>query len=192
MAEDYKSIGLSLRAHPVSFLRPELQKRGMISCADLATIRDGRRVVVPGIVLVRQKPGSAKGVMFITIEDETGVANLILWPDRFERQRRLVMSAGMIACHGRVQREGEVTHVITDHSRTCPRSCAASASWMRPSRSRTAAAMKRSIRSDWIRAEVAEPKASQRVTSTSRTCASAPPSKRRRGTSGRVASQKKA
>ena len=86
----------------------------MVACADLATIRDGRRVVVPGIVLVRQKPGSAKGVMFITIEDETGVANLILWPDRFEKQRRLVLSAGMIACHGRVQREGEVTHVITD------------------------------------------------------------------------------
>ena len=86
----------------------------MIACADLAHIRDGRRVVVPGLVLVRQRPGSAKGVMFVTIEDETGVANLILWPDRFEAQRRLVMSAGMIACHGRVQREGEVFHVVTD------------------------------------------------------------------------------
>ena len=86
----------------------------MVTCDDLAHIRDGRGVVVPGIVLVRQKPGSAKGVMFITIEDETGVANLILWPDRFEKQRRLVLSAGMLACHGRVQREGEVVHVITD------------------------------------------------------------------------------
>ncbi len=114
VVEDYRSVGLSLRAHPVSFLRPALQARRMVTCADLATIRDGRRVVVPGIVLVRQKPGSAKGVMFITIEDETGVANLILWPDRYEKQRRLVLSAGMIACHGRVQREGEVTHVITD------------------------------------------------------------------------------
>ncbi len=84
------------------------------TCAGLAHARDGRRVVVPGIVLVRQKPGSAKGVMFITIEDETGVANLILWPDRYARQRRLVLSAGMIACHGRVQREGAVIHVITD------------------------------------------------------------------------------
>ncbi len=86
----------------------------MVTCADLAHVRDGRRVMVPGIVLVRQKPGSAKGVMFITIEDETGVANLILWPDRYTKQRRLVLTAGMIACRGRVQREGEVTHVIID------------------------------------------------------------------------------
>jgi len=86
----------------------------MVTCADLAHVRDGRRVVVPGIVLVRQKPGSAKGVMFITIEDETGVTNLILWPDRFIKQRSLVLSATMLACHGRVQREGEVVHMITD------------------------------------------------------------------------------
>ena len=114
VVEDYRSVGLSLRRHPVAFLRATLRARGMVACGDLARTRDGRRVVVPGIVLVRQKPGSARGVMFMTIEDETGVANLILWPDRFERQRRLVLSAGMIACHGRVQREGEVTHVITD------------------------------------------------------------------------------
>ncbi len=114
VVEDYRSTGLSLRRHPVAFLRATLRAQGMVSCADLARTRDGRRVVVPGIVLVRQKPGSARGVMFMTIEDETGVANLILWPDRFERQRRLVLSAGMVACHGRVQREGEVTHVITD------------------------------------------------------------------------------
>ncbi|MGI4793155.1 MAG: OB-fold nucleic acid binding domain-containing protein, partial [Janthinobacterium lividum] len=114
VVEDYRSTGLSLRRHPVSFLRAVLQARRMITCADLQHVRDGRRIVVPGIVLVRQKPGSAKGVMFITIEDETGVANLILWPDRFEKQRRLVLSAGMIACHGKVQREGEVVHVVTD------------------------------------------------------------------------------
>ena len=114
VVEDYRSVGLTLHQHPVTFLRPALRAQGMVTCADLKTIRDGRRVVVPGIVLVRQKPGSAKGVMFITIEDETGVANLILWKDRFEAQRRLVLSAGMIACHGRVQREGEVIHVITE------------------------------------------------------------------------------
>ncbi len=114
VVEDYRSVGLSLRQHPVTFLRAALRERGMVTCGELAHLRDGRRVAVPGIVLVRQKPGSAKGVMFITIEDETGVANLILWPDRYARQRRLVLSAGMIACHGRVQREGEVVHVITD------------------------------------------------------------------------------
>ena len=114
VVEDYRAVGLSLRAHPVSFLRPALRARGMIACADLLSSRDGRRVVVPGIILVRQKPGSAKGVLFITIEDETGVANLVLWPDRFEAQRRLVLQAGMIACHGRVQREGDVIHVVTE------------------------------------------------------------------------------
>ncbi len=114
VVEDYRSVGLSLRSHPVAFLRATLQARGMVTCADLAHVRDGRRVVVPGIVLVRQKPGSAKGVMFITIEDETGVANLILWPDRFTKQRSLVLSATMLACHGKVQREGEVVHMITD------------------------------------------------------------------------------
>ena len=114
VVEDYRSLGLSLRAHPVSFVRAALRARRMVMCAALRQARDGARVAVPGIVLVRQKPGSAKGVMFITIEDETGVANLILWPDRFEAQRRLVLSAGMIACHGRVQREGEVIHVVTE------------------------------------------------------------------------------
>ena len=115
VVEDYRSVGLSLGRHPVAFLRAELRSRGMVTCDDVRRGRDGRRVVVPGIVLVRQKPGSAKGVMFITIEDETGVANLVLWASKFEAQRRLVLSAGMIACHGRVQREGEVVHVVTDH-----------------------------------------------------------------------------
>ena len=77
VVEDYCSTGLSLRQHPVAFLREDLHRRGMVACGDLLHLRDGRRVVVPGIVLVRQKPGSAKGVMFITIEDETGVANLV-------------------------------------------------------------------------------------------------------------------
>ena len=114
VVEDYRAVGLSLRSHPVAFLRIALQARGMVTCADLSHVRDGRRVIVPGLVLVRQRPGSAKGVMFITIEDETGVANLILRPDRFEKQRRLVLSAGMIACHGRLQREGDVIHIVTD------------------------------------------------------------------------------
>ena len=114
VVEDYGSVGLTLRQHPVSFLRDELRAQGMVACAELATTRDNRRVVVPGIVLVRQKPGSAKGVMFITIEDETGIANLIVWPSIFELQRRLVLTAGMIACVGRVQKEGGVTHVITE------------------------------------------------------------------------------
>ena len=115
VVDDYQSTGLSLRRHPVSFLRRELRARGMATCASLAATREGRRVTVPGIVLVRQKPGSAKGVMFITIEDETGIANLVLWPNLFEKQRRLVLSAGMVACRGRVQRDGAVIHLVVEH-----------------------------------------------------------------------------
>ena len=114
VVEDYRTTQLSLRAHPVSFLRDDLSRRGVRTCADLAHIRDGRHVEVAGVILVRQKPGSAKGVLFITIEDETGVGQGILWPDRFEAQRRTVMSASMIGMRGRLQREGEVIHVIID------------------------------------------------------------------------------
>ena len=112
VVEDYGHIGLSLRRHPVAFLREELQGNGVVTCAETERLRDGRRCVVAGLVLVRQKPGSAKGVMFITIEDETGVANLVVWPQLFEKQRRLILSAGMIAVEGRIQREGGTTHVI--------------------------------------------------------------------------------
>ena len=111
---DYRSPQMSLRAHPPAFLRDELAADEITRCADLAVVRDGRRVKVADLIPVRQKPGSAKGVPFITIEDETGVANGILWPDRFEAQRRTVMSAHMVTLVGRVQREGEVTHVIID------------------------------------------------------------------------------
>jgi error-prone DNA polymerase len=112
VVEDYRAIGLSLRRHPVAFLRAGLTARGMVDAAGLAHMKDGRRVTLAGIVLVRQKPGSAKGVMFITIEDETGHANLIVWPSVFEKQRRLILSASMLGCRGVLQREGEVMHVI--------------------------------------------------------------------------------
>lgn len=114
VVEDYRATQLSLRAHPLTFLRGELEREGVVPCKALGSLKDGRRVEVAGVILVRQKPGSAKGVLFITIEDETGVANAILWPDRFEKQRRTVMSAAMVSIVGQVQREGEVIHVITD------------------------------------------------------------------------------
>ena len=114
VVEDYRATGLSLRRHPVSFLRAELSAQRIVRCADLATARNGQRLTVAGIVLVRQRPGSAAGVLFVTIEDETGHANLIVWPSVFERQRRLVLTASMVACRGKVQREGEVIHVVAD------------------------------------------------------------------------------
>ncbi len=113
VVEDYGRVGLTLRRHPVSFLRQDLQDKGIVTCAETARVRDGRRCTVAGLVLVRQKPGSAKGVMFITIEDETGIANLVVWPQLFEKQRRLILSAGMISVEGRIQREGGVTHVVS-------------------------------------------------------------------------------
>ncbi|HEY1413347.1 MAG TPA: OB-fold nucleic acid binding domain-containing protein, partial [Rhodopila sp.] len=115
VVEDYRSTGLSLRRHPVSFLRPDLAARRIVRCADLPAIRDGKRVEVAGIILVRQRPGSARGVLFVTIEDETGHANLILWPSVFEKQRSLVLTASTIACRGKLQKEGEVIHVIAEH-----------------------------------------------------------------------------
>ncbi len=112
---DYRAVGLSLRRHPLAFLRGELAAMGAIPCADLVHTRDGRRVSAAGLVLVRQKPGSAQGVMFITVEDETGVANIIVWPKLFEQQRPLILSAGMVAVRGRVQSENGVTHLIAEH-----------------------------------------------------------------------------
>ncbi|WP_298670730.1 error-prone DNA polymerase [uncultured Sphingomonas sp.] len=114
VVEDYRSTQLSLRAHPVSFLRGQLEALNIVRCADLTSIRDGRNIEVAGVILVRQRPGSARGVLFVTIEDETGIANAILWPDRFETYRRQVMSASMVAIRGRLQKEGEVIHVICD------------------------------------------------------------------------------
>jgi error-prone DNA polymerase len=115
VVEDYRSTGLTLRRHPVAFLRAELRAQCIVCCGDLAQARAGQHLTVAGIVLVRQRPGSARGVLFITIEDETGHANLIVWPSVFERQRRLVLTAGMLACRGKLQREGEVIHVIAEH-----------------------------------------------------------------------------
>ena len=95
VVEDYRSVGLSLRRHPVSFLRDELTRERILPCATLADLRDGARATVSGVILVRQRPGSAGGVLFITIEDETGHANLIVWSSVFERHRRVVMSASI-------------------------------------------------------------------------------------------------
>ncbi|WCT72586.1 error-prone DNA polymerase [Sphingomonas naphthae] len=112
VVEDYRASGLSLRSHPVAFLRDELRARRMITCQELQTVRDGRWVELAGLVLVRQKPGSAKGVMFITLEDETNVANLVVWTNVFEANRRIVLGSSMMGVRGQVQREGEVIHLV--------------------------------------------------------------------------------
>ncbi|MFC0202220.1 error-prone DNA polymerase [Paracoccus rhizosphaerae] len=112
VVEDYGHTGLSLRRHPVAFLRQDLARRGAVTCAEAMTLRNRRWCKLAGIVLVRQRPGSAKGVMFITLEDETGVANLAIWPKVFEANRRIILGAGMIGVQGRIQREGDVVHHV--------------------------------------------------------------------------------
>ena len=109
---DYGHIGLSLRRHPVSFVRETLTGRGVVTCREANAQNDKSHVIVAGMVLVRQKPGTAKGVMFMTIEDETGIVNAVIWNKLYEAQRRLILSARMVAISGQVQKEGDVVHVV--------------------------------------------------------------------------------
>ena len=111
-AEDYRTLRLSLKAHPCAFLRDELARRGARTAAELGRMRDGRRTAVAGLVLVRQRPGTAKGVVFMTLEDETGVANLVLWQDGFAAHRPAVMRRGLALVGGRVQGGGYTVHLV--------------------------------------------------------------------------------
>ncbi len=115
VVDDYSALRLSLKAHPVALLRRGLDEDGRQTCAQLEKQRDGYRVRLAGLVLVRQRPGTAKGVIFITLEDETGIANLVVWADTFETFRRIVMTAKLLGVTGRVQREGQVIHVVVEH-----------------------------------------------------------------------------
>ena len=112
VVNDYQTLRLSLKAHPMSFLRDALRAERVLACADLARLRDGARAVVAGVILVRQRPGSAKGVVFMTIEDETGIANAVVWPRTLERYRRVVMGARLVLIRGRVQRHQDIIHVV--------------------------------------------------------------------------------
>lgn len=114
VVEDYAALGLSLKCHPVKLLRDELGGHGIVPAARLKTLSNGATVRVAGLAIARQRPGSAKGVVFITLEDETGIANLVLWPAVFEHFRREAMTAGMVEARGRIQREGEVIHLVVD------------------------------------------------------------------------------
>ena len=110
--EDYRHLALSLKGHPVAFVRTELASEGMVATASLDDIGNGRRIVLAGLVMVRQRPGSAKGVVFMTLEDETGIANIIVWPKVMERHRPVVMGARFVAVSGIVQKADGVTHVV--------------------------------------------------------------------------------
>ncbi len=109
---DYQTQRLSLKAHPLAFLRASLAERGFIRASDLRNRKYRSTVQVAGVVLIRQRPGSAKGVCFITLEDESGVVNLVIWPDLMEKQRKVIMSARLMEVKGRVEYDDEVIHVI--------------------------------------------------------------------------------
>lgn len=109
---DYQTLRMSLRAHPMSFLRKSMAAQGYHPAVDLAQMRNGQSIKIAGVVLIRQRPGSAKGVCFITLEDETGVANLVVWPKVMEAYRKPIMQSRLIDVHGMVQRSEEVIHVV--------------------------------------------------------------------------------
>jgi error-prone DNA polymerase len=111
---DYRHLHLSLKAHPVSFLRADLSSRGILRHEQLMSVASNRRVTVAGLVLVRQRPGSASGVIFMTIEDETGIANAIIWPKIFETFRPIVLGTRLVSVTGKLQNEQGVIHIVAE------------------------------------------------------------------------------
>jgi error-prone DNA polymerase len=110
---DYQTIRLSLKGHPMEFLRPMFASEGVVACEAVCHASDKKRVRCAGVVLVRQRPGSAKGVVFMTLEDETGIANIVVWPKVMERFRKEVMGARLILVEGYIQSSPEqVTHLV--------------------------------------------------------------------------------
>jgi len=125
VVNDYQTLRLSLKAHPMSFLRADFSSlpggaglrhatssKRVLTCNEVRAAKDGARISLAGVVLVRQRPGSAKGVVFMTIEDETGVANAVVWPKILEAYRKVIMTARVIEIHGRVQRHEDIVHIV--------------------------------------------------------------------------------
>ena len=114
VVHDYHALSMSVKAHPVSFIREALDSLRVTPANQLKNIRHGERVRAAGLVLVRQRPGTAKGVCFITIEDETGSANLVVFPDKFDEYRKEIIQSRLLMVQGKLQKEGEVIHVMAE------------------------------------------------------------------------------
>ena len=114
LAADFAGSGMSIGPHPVSLLRPLLDARGIVRAADLARLRDGARVEAAGTVIVRQRPGTAKGFFFVTLEDETGFANAIVTPQRFSAARTLLTTAAALVVGGVLQNQDGVVSIKAD------------------------------------------------------------------------------
>lgn len=111
---DYRSLGLSLGRHPLALLRDRLREHQVSTAKELQSIAHGARVRAAGLVITRQRPASASGVTFVTLEDETGHVNLVVWARVAEEQRRPFLEAQLLEVHGELQRQGEVMHVIAE------------------------------------------------------------------------------
>jgi error-prone DNA polymerase len=109
---DYATAGLSLKRHPVSLVRPALNQRKILTCARVLELEHGTWTKVAGLVLIRQRPGTASGVVFETLEDETGVVNLILWPKIYDQFRPAARYSSLLQADGYVQKQGKVIHVL--------------------------------------------------------------------------------
>jgi error-prone DNA polymerase len=115
VVQDYAAISLSLKAHPLTFLRGKLSLLAIVTAQQLSAIADGAPVKVAGLVLVRQRPSTSKGVLFMTLEDETGTVNLVVFNHLFEKHRKEIMHSKLIMVEGTLQRQGEVVHVILEN-----------------------------------------------------------------------------
>ena len=118
---DYGSLGLTLGRHPLALLRGRLKRMRLVPASELLALPDGRPARTAGIVTCRQRPSTANGVVFVTLEDETGYVNVVVWNHLVERQRRELLGSSLLGVEGRIQREGEVVHLVarrlTDHTR---------------------------------------------------------------------------
>jgi len=112
VVKDYGYVGLTLRRHPVGFVRGDLDRLGITTCQAATAQLDKTPAVAAGMVLVRQQPGTASGVVFMTIEDETGIANIVIWNRLYEAARRTILASRMIKVTGEIQRQGEVVHLV--------------------------------------------------------------------------------
>ena len=112
LSADYNGTGLTVGRHPMHFLRPEMNQLGVTAAKDLAKVPNGARVCVAGTVIVRQRPGTAKGIMFLSLEDETGIANVVVMPDMFDERRLVLVTEPYLLVEGKVQNVDNVIHVL--------------------------------------------------------------------------------
>ena len=125
LVADYYGVGLTTGPHPVAYWREELQNRGIKSAAEIRAIQDGRQATTAGCVIVRQRPGTAKGVIFMTLEDETETSRVIIWPSFYEQNRMTVLKNRFVLVSGVVQNQDGVVHLMAKHIKPLQMSAAA-------------------------------------------------------------------